>query len=72
MHESRSDLALSLSLPRSSCTTSCQVGPTTFTGYSATSGTGRVVGLMRDGRAVEAVQAGGCWGRARWKLEAVR
>lgn len=35
-----------------------QVGPTTFTGYSATSGTGRVVGLMRDGRAVEAVQAG--------------
>ncbi|KAG2482127.1 hypothetical protein HYH03_018913 [Edaphochlamys debaryana] len=35
-----------------------QVGPTSFTGYSSTRGSGRVVGLMREGAVVEAVAAG--------------
>ncbi|EFJ50164.1 hypothetical protein VOLCADRAFT_89008 [Volvox carteri f. nagariensis] len=35
-----------------------RVGPTSFTGYSATRGCGRVVGLMREGKPVERVHAG--------------
>lgn len=40
------------------------VGPTAFTGYSATRGAGRVRGLMRGGAPVEVVEAGG-WGGGR-------